>query len=396
MVTLIDDILPVTICKSIQSTCPVETIASGQLQSLNLACQSILKDYQNSDILHLKSNQRSRAHTVGSFTRRPTCIKAVPKLATAVTTPKALSEVITTSKDAADIISTSKDLPDNTTTPKTTSDDIITPKIISEPEKILAEPIIYKEKPSQAVLDEHMKLHSEILTGKREEKRRNSMANYKWFLSGFKYTELRHFILPVFACFLVSQLSPEDQEQPEVTTFKTAIYLGSYAMHFGFQIWMTFISGVLLFLTQPRHTFGAVQSVLFPNYFLCSFILSGITLITYLHHININNINTEQLLQVVALLVCFVLELVTWVYMIPEMKKLIAVKVDIEKMVGIGQEIGYYNYGGLRKCPYFMKFQRNFRKLHIKIALGNIVCISSAVLHLWYLASHLCLEINVK
>nr|KAF6350403.1 transmembrane protein 205 [Myotis myotis] len=35
----------------------------------------------------------------------------------------------------------------------------------------------------------------------------------------------------------------------------------------GMQIWVTFVSGFLLFRGLPRHTFGLVQSKLFPFYF---------------------------------------------------------------------------------------------------------------------------------
>ncbi|EAW84194.1 MBC3205, isoform CRA_b, partial [Homo sapiens] len=35
----------------------------------------------------------------------------------------------------------------------------------------------------------------------------------------------------------------------------------------GMQMWVTFVSGFLLFRSLPRHTFGLVQSKLFPFYF---------------------------------------------------------------------------------------------------------------------------------
>uniref|UniRef100_A0A8C9A901 Transmembrane protein 205 n=1 Tax=Prolemur simus TaxID=1328070 RepID=A0A8C9A901_PROSS len=44
----------------------------------------------------------------------------------------------------------------------------------------------------------------------------------------------------------------------------------------GMQMWVTFVSGFLLFRGLPRHTFGLVQSKLFPFYFhismSCAFI----------------------------------------------------------------------------------------------------------------------------
>ncbi|XP_027706892.1 transmembrane protein 205 [Vombatus ursinus] len=53
----------------------------------------------------------------------------------------------------------------------------------------------------------------------------------------------------------------------------------------GMQVWVTFISGFVLFRGLPRHTFGLVQSKLFPFYFHISLACAAISLgIFLLHH----------------------------------------------------------------------------------------------------------------
>lgn len=78
----------------------------------------------------------------------------------------------------------------------------------------------------------------------------------------------------------------------------TLLYLGSFSMHFGAQIWMTFISGLSLYFSIPRHTFGCVQIVLFPKYFLLNAVLSFITLTVFLRTHNITVCNLETTSQV--------------------------------------------------------------------------------------------------
>lgn len=76
------------------------------------------------------------------------------------------------------------------------------------------------------------------------------------------------------------------------------LYLGSFSAHLGAQIWMTFISGLSLYFALPRHTFGNIQQVLFPKYFLLNAVLSLITLIVFLKSNNSKLETPEVALQV--------------------------------------------------------------------------------------------------
>ncbi|XP_075210817.1 transmembrane protein 205 [Lycorma delicatula] len=164
-------------------------------------------------------------------------------------------------------------------------------------------------------------------------------------------------------------------------------YLLAFCSHFGSQFWMTFISGLSLYFSLPRHAFGRVQKVLFPKYFGMNTFLSAVTLIAF-NHLNYPW-NTGKMLQEVTLSTCFLLELIIRMYAVPPLLELISAKTEIEKRAGIGQEVGFHDPGPLRNCPHYKKLHKNFRRVHLYVATGNIIALVCTALHLQYLAYHL-------
>ena len=61
-----------------------------------------------------------------------------------------------------------------------------------------------------------------------------------------------------------------------------------------------FYTGRTMYKYLPRHTFGYIQSKLFPKYFMLGTVLSSIVLGTFIIDNPINNWNFEQKLQVKA------------------------------------------------------------------------------------------------
>lgn len=170
----------------------------------------------------------------------------------------------------------------------------------------------------------------------------------------------------------------------------TLLYLGSFSAHFGAQIWMTFISGLALYFSMPRHTFGSVQQVLFPKYFLLNALFSLITLAIFLRVKNDELKSLEIGIQAFAMSICFLTELVIFLYLTPPLLALIAVKTEIEKEAGVGLEVGKLVPGKLLKCPHYVKIHKTFRKVHMSVAIGNILTMACTTLHLHYLACKLC------
>ncbi|KAG7200536.1 hypothetical protein KM043_001098 [Ampulex compressa] len=168
------------------------------------------------------------------------------------------------------------------------------------------------------------------------------------------------------------------------------VYLASFVMHFGAQIWMTFVSGLSLYFALPRHTFGEVQRVLFPRYFTINACLSLTTLLIFVKHHPAHTWDTEVAIQVGGMSGAFFLELLIRLYLTPPLLRLIVQKNSLERAAGVGNEIGRHNPGPLKHCPHYLKIHNAFRRVHVCIAMGNMLTMACTVLHLHYIASKLC------
>jgi hypothetical protein len=165
------------------------------------------------------------------------------------------------------------------------------------------------------------------------------------------------------------------------------IYLASFGAHFGAQIWMTFISGLALYFSLPRHTFGKCQEILFPKYFLLNTILSCATLITFAKFDAANFNSLRWTLQIIALTLCVAIEMIIYLYLTPILLHFMKLKYHFEGKLGNGQEIGHQGeFNGIRD-PMYSEINGKFRKAHIKCAIGNIITICCSFFHLFYLTS---------
>ncbi|CAH1153446.1 unnamed protein product [Phaedon cochleariae] len=202
-------------------------------------------------------------------------------------------------------------------------------------------------------------------------------------------TQPAHFVTAVSVIWIAYLMYPSKSHTP-MSPLWNLVYLGSFSAHFGAQIWMTFVSGLALYFTLSRHTFGTIQQVLFPKYFLMNAVLSLITLVIYLRTNNHKFNETETIIQTTAMSLCFMVELIVRLYLSPPLLSLIGEKHLIEKEAGIGMEIGKINLGSLKNCPFYMKIHKKFRKIHMTIAMLNLIAMACTVLQLYYLSHKLC------
>lgn len=206
-----------------------------------------------------------------------------------------------------------------------------------------------------------------------------------------KTTQPAH-VMTMFAVLLISwNIWPEDTIKTNAfkisSKLTSILYLASFAAHFGAQIWMTFVSGLALYFSLPRHTFGMCQEILFPKYFTLNAALSAITLITFvkIHKDNLNQYKVQQ----VSLIITLLIELIIRLYCTAPLLKLMSQKYKMESKVGTGQEIGELRQKGLTNCPHYQIIHRQFRKIHMTVAFGNVLTIACSVLHLNFLAGKL-------
>ncbi|XP_055586957.1 transmembrane protein 205 isoform X2 [Uranotaenia lowii] len=188
--------------------------------------------------------------------------------------------------------------------------------------------------------------------------------------------------------------------KPQPSVLVALAYFGSFAIHFGAQMWMTFVSGLALYFNLPRHTFGRVQEILFPKYFTLGSVFSVITLITFIklqHTAHPELINATfrswdpvLLLQLVSLTICAVLELIVCLYLAPPMLRLMHQKYHFEAIETVGQEVGRFSgteNPTLRRSTHYQNVHKRFRQIHMITAMANMVALLCTFVHLHFMAS---------
>ncbi|GFR07018.1 transmembrane protein [Trichonephila clavata] len=186
----------------------------------------------------------------------------------------------------------------------------------------------------------------------------------------------------IYAAFLM--LTAGDRK-PSTSCSITFIYLISFATHYGTQIWMTLISGIVLFFNVPRKVFGLVQRHLFPKYFLLNSILGFLTLWIFVLQ------NPESTAQRWNLAICFVCDLMGMIYIVPDMIQTMADRAKIEEEMGVGQDvIGRFKPGELlSSCPKYALLHSRFRTFHGLCAAVNLLAMACNTIHTYHLASKL-------
>ena len=200
-------------------------------------------------------------------------------------------------------------------------------------------------------------------------------------------TQPAHLASMLIVLFISYNLFPDPKtETRSKSPMITFMYLASFATHFGAQIWMTFVSGLALYFSLPRHTFGLCQEVLFPKYFLLNTLLSVVTVVTFTK-INANFNDFRWIVQLSILSLCLVIEMVISFYLTPSLLLLMRAKYNYERKLGNGSEVGYQKTLPSFNCEDYKKVHKSFRKVHMMCAMGNVAAICCTFAHLYYLAS---------
>ncbi|XP_071440763.1 transmembrane protein 205 [Hetaerina americana] len=157
------------------------------------------------------------------------------------------------------------------------------------------------------------------------------------------------------------------------------LHLTAFATHFGSQIWMTFVSGLSLYFTMPRHIFGQIQKVLFPLYFMLTGALSLVTIFTYSQ---LHPIEDHGPSQLIAMCACFIAQLFARLCLCPPLIRSMETKHKMESMASSGD---------ISKCPRYMHYCISFRRAHSATAVCNIFTMACTTFHLHHLAQQFCI-----
>lgn len=152
------------------------------------------------------------------------------------------------------------------------------------------------------------------------------------------------------------------------------------------------IAGLSLYFSLPRHMFGQCQQILFPKYFAMNAVLSITMLILYVKFF-LNTWTLAKCIQLGSLALTGAIELLVRLYLAPPLLRLMQEKYKIEDTIGSGKEIGSLVQGDLIKCPHYQRIHKAFRRVHMTVAIGNMITMAGSCLQLYYIASQLQISI---
>ncbi|XP_008572017.1 PREDICTED: transmembrane protein 205 isoform X2 [Galeopterus variegatus] len=151
----------------------------------------------------------------------------------------------------------------------------------------------------------------------------------------------------------------------------------------GMQMWVTFVSGFLLFRHLSRHTFGQVQSKLFPLYFHISMACSFINLCILVPQHTWAQLTFWDGSQLCLLLLSLTLATINARWLEPRTTAAMWAMQTVEKERGLGGEVpgrhqGPDPYRQLReKDPKYSAVRQIFFRYHGLSSLCNLGCLLS-------------------
>ncbi|XP_009681576.1 transmembrane protein 205 [Struthio camelus] len=183
---------------------------------------------------------------------------------------------------------------------------------------------------------------------------------------------------------------PASSEPPDVAKLLHLIFLST---SWGMQIWVTFVSGLVMGSRLTRHTYGFIQSELFPYYLhICSACAFFNLLIFAMYHPS-ELLSKEETTQITVFFVCVAVAALNAQWFGQMTSDILADKHQIERTYGLGQEIGFFTSKSYRKLresdPAYRKMCRQLILYHALSSLCNLCCIACNGWSLYYLAAHL-------
>ncbi|XP_003413409.1 transmembrane protein 205 [Loxodonta africana] len=163
----------------------------------------------------------------------------------------------------------------------------------------------------------------------------------------------------------------------------------------GMQMWVTFVSGFLLFRGLPRHTFGLVQSKLFPFYFHITMGCAFINLYIMATQHAWGQLTFWEASQLCLLLLCLTLAAINARWLGPRTTAAMWALHTLEKDQGLGGEVpgsrqGPDPYRQLQgRDPKYSALRQVFFRYHGFSSICNLGCLLSNGLCLASLALNL-------
>ncbi|NXG13711.1 TM205 protein, partial [Grallaria varia] len=161
----------------------------------------------------------------------------------------------------------------------------------------------------------------------------------------------------------------------------------------GMQVWVTFVAGFVMSRHLPRHTFGFIQSELFPYYFHISSTCAFLNLTLFAMSHPSERLGDEHATQVIVFFACVAASVLNAQWLGPVTSHVTAELHLVERGHRLGQEAGLVAGESRRNLrasnPSYGRLCRQFSLYHAASSLCNLCCVVCNGLSLFHLAAKL-------
>ncbi|XP_072925466.1 transmembrane protein 205-like [Hemitrygon akajei] len=178
------------------------------------------------------------------------------------------------------------------------------------------------------------------------------------------------------------------------TTLVKATHLVLLSTTWGMQIWVSFISGVVLINSVSKHTFSQVQSKLIPCYLYCVLGGSFLNLALYALYHPHELLNKAEAVQITSFFVCVIFSGLNAQWFSQTVSEMRMKMEKIEREHSLGDEVGIGTkqeaYSKLKKSDAkYGKLSYRFKKYHVLSMVCNFICVICNGVNLFYTAANL-------
>ena len=156
------------------------------------------------------------------------------------------------------------------------------------------------------------------------------------------------------------------------------VHLYAMAAYFGCSCWVSFVAGLVMFKSLPRHTFGKLQSKLFPAYFRFTSGCLAVALMSLGAGSDIGQADKDRRGTSILLLgSALALQLLNMLWLEPVTTRIMFKRHIVEREFGTGHEIGQLTPDNpeARRSDELQRLTRKFGMWHGLSASANLVSI---------------------
>ncbi|NXA04693.1 TM205 protein, partial [Sapayoa aenigma] len=176
------------------------------------------------------------------------------------------------------------------------------------------------------------------------------------------------------------------------TTIKL-LHLLFLSTSWGVQIWVTFVAGFVMSRHLPRHTFGFIQSKLFPYYFHISSTCAFLNLTLFAMYHPSEQLSDKHATQIIIFFICIAASVLNTQWFGRATSDAVVNMYLVERGQGLRQEVGLAASERRRALcasnPRYRQLSQQFALYHILSSFCNLCCIVCNGLSLYYLAAKL-------